>query len=848
MKRLDWKTIASEAAIVVIFIIAAMMYFTPVLEGKVVYGGDNINGISAVRESWQYHENTGDYTWWNGSMFCGMPNYQIGGGRTMIEQILYYAYRFFHWGARNVLSIFLFYLIAFYLLLRTFKINRWISMAGAFATSLSSYFFVIIAATHNAKCISITWMTMVIIGFILIYRKQYGWGSILTMFFTLIGFFRHPQMSYYICMLIGILFFAELAIHWQEHRWKDFGIATCLFAASFIIGLGSGSASVFTNMEYAEQTMRGGHSDLEKSTDNQNKTKGLDLDYATAWSYGIDETMTLMIPDFEGAASGYNVGKDSELYKQLVKAGIDKNTAKQFCQSAPVYRGEKPFTSGPVYAGAIVCFLFILGLLIVKGPYKWALLAATLFSVFLAWGHNMMWLTEIFFKYFPMYNKFRAVESILIVAEITMPLLGFMALKTITDKQLDYKKLKRSLFVAGGITGGICLLVALFAGSIDVTSSYDNAWKHQLPDFAYNAILAQRTAMIQADAWRSLIFILLGFSLTFLYSYAVYQKGQAQGFWAKREIWFGFALTALVIADMWTVDKRFCNDDNFVSAKDREKQFAMLPYEKEILQDTTYYRVLNLSTNTFNEARTSYYLKHIGGYHAAKLRRYQDLIDQHISQEMPLLMQAIAESAGFQTPVDADKLFPVLNMLNMKYAIVPLQNRQAVPVENPYAMGNAWFVDDLLIVDNANRESDALNQIDLRHTAVLDKEFQEKAGTLHTENDEEAWIEVTKYTPPCIEYQSHSTKDKTVVFSEIYYPYGWKLYVDNQLIDHYRVNYMLRAANLPAGDHQIRFVFEPESVKKGNILSMICLTIMLLTMIGVVSFSIISKRKQNRQA
>ncbi len=842
MKKIDFKKILPYVAIFALFVLAAAIYFAPALKGEVIYAGDNVNGKAAAMEGVNYHNESGDYSYWTGSMFSGMPNYQIGGGGITgitVSKVLYPLYRLGTWGLRNTAVLFFYYLLAFFLLLRAFKVDKWISVAGAFAISLSSYFFVIIAAQHHGKCYSITWMTLVIVGFLLIYLKKYGWGALMVMFFTFLGFYRHPQMSYYICMLIGVLAVAELYKAWKEKAWKHFGIATAVFAGSFLVGLGMGSENMFTNLEYAEQTMRGGHSDLQKATDETNKTKGLDLDYATAWSYGIDETMTLLIPNFEGAASGYNVGEKSDLYKTMTKLGVQKKAAKQFCQQAPTYRGEKAFTSGPVYAGAIVIFLFVLALFLVKGPYKWALLVATLFSVFLAWGHNMMWLTELFFNYFPSYNKFRAVESILIVAEITIPLLGFLALKEISEKNIDYSVLKKNILISTGITAGICLIVALFSGAIDVASSYDASWSANIPNEIYNAILDQRTAMIKSDAWRSLIFVLLGAALTYLFARQIYEKKQENAV-----VWYGLGLAGLIIADMWTVDKRFCNDDQFVAKKNFDKAFDMLPYEKEILQDTTHFRVLNLATNTFNEARTSYYLKSIGGYSAAKLRRYQDLIDEHIAPEMSPLLRSIAESNAFTTAkVNADSLFPVLNMLNMKYAIVPLQTGDQIPVENPYTMGNAWFVDTLKVVDNANEESDALRTINLHTTAVLDKAYEKYVANAVTPHDSTATIELTKYTPHYIDYTAHLSTDKTVVFSEIYYPYGWHATIDGVEAPIFRVNYMLRALNLTAGDHSIRLSFDPESVEKGNRLSLACLAILGLTLIATVGYEVYRRKK-----
>lgn len=836
-----------------VFFLAAVIYFWPVLQGKVMYAGDNINGTAAIQEGVRYHQETGDYSYWTGSMFSGMPNYQIGGfQRYMVDSILYPIRWILSAGNRNPFFILPFYLLAFFLLLRTFKVDKWMSLAGAFAIALSSYFFVIIAAAHHGKCYSITWMTLVVVGFILTYRKQYGWGALLVMFFTYIGFFVHPQMSYYICMMIGIFFFAELAIATKAKEWKHFGIATAVFFASFAVGMGMGSANVFVNQEYAEETMRGGHSDLAKDTDSGNKTKGLDLDYATAWSYGINETMTFLIPNYMGGASGYNLGKDSQLEQDLKKMGVPARQAKQFCQSAPTYWGEKAFTSGPVYMGAVVCFLFLLGLLIVGGPYKWALLVATLFSVCLAWGHNFMPLTELFFKFFPVYNKFRAVESILIVAEITMPLLGFLALKTVADGSLSWKRLRNSIFVAGGVTGFICIVVALMSGSIDVTSSYDAQWKGQVGQQIYDAILDQRTAMLRSDAWRSLLFVLLGTGIAFVYAYMRYNRPQVRNL----NLYCGIALTLLIAADMWTVDKRFCNDSLFVSPKDRDKAFKMQPYEEELLQDKSHFRVLNLATNTFNEARTSYYLKSIGGYSAAKLRRYQDLIDVHIAPEMNPLMQTISQTYGFQLPCNADSIFPVLNMLNMKYAIVSLQNGQQMPVENPYAMGNCWFVNDLQVVDNANDEIAAIGKINLRNMAVIDKSF---AGKLNVDIPDiaplmaynEDKIELTRYAPNRLDYLAQNEQNKIAVFSEIYYPHGWKLYLLDKdgnpdvELPIARADYMLRAAVIPAGTHTLAMIFDPDSVHKGNILSMVCFALFALTGCAVIGINIYRRKKYN---
>ncbi len=806
------KDIISNLLIVLLFVIAGCIYCFPRLEGKDIVAGDTINGNAAVHESLSYYETTGNRTWWTGSMFSGMPNYQIGGGQALSTKIIEPVLKFFRWGHRNVVFIIIFYLISFYILLRTFKINQWMSIAGAFAIAFSSYFFIIIAAAHALKSTSITWMTLVLVGFLLIYRKQYVWGAIMVMFFMMVGFTPHPQMSYYMCLFIGLLFLAELYIHIKEKRYKDLLIASAIFIISFAIGIGTESQLIFANMEYSEQTMRGGHSELVKDEGDINNPKGLSIEYATQWSYGIDETMTFLIPNYMGAASGYNVGTDSHLYKTLIKNGVPRNSAKDFCENAPTYWGEQPFTSGPVYLGAIICFLFVLSLFLVKGPYKWALLTATIFSVLLSWGHNFMPLTQLFFDYFPMYNKFRAVSSILIVAEITIPLLGFLAIKAIADKNTPRKDLIKYMYISAGITGGICLIFGLFGKSfLSFTSSNDYQFISQIPDWLYTAILEQRASMMQHDAFRSLIFILLGSVVIWLYANE-----------KLKTVWVAALLGILIIGDMWTVNKRFLNDDSFKPANYKKQLFAQYPYEKLILQDPDpHFRVMNLTTNTFNEARTSYYLKSIGGYSAAKLRRYQDLINEHISRMN----------------------MNVLNMLNTKYFIVRTEDGNTLPQLNPDAFGNAWYVNSLVIVNTPNEESDALNVIDISNTAVLDSKFSNFVANLNPEYDPTATVRLTKYTPEYIEYEANSDKDGTVVFSEIYYPYGWKAYIDGEFTEHFRVNYTLRALNVPAGTHHIRFEFRPDSIRKGNILAFFCIGFLFLTLIGYTGYRLYRYKK-----
>lgn len=793
----------------VLFIALSCIYCRPSLQGNIVYAGDTNSFKGMVNENIEYTKATGDHSFWTGSMFSGMPNYQIGGGYYKSSGLLKPLKKILLAGHSQTKTpaILLLYFVCFFILLRCFRVDKWMSIAGAIAIGLSSYFLIIIPAGHITKTSTIALMAVAVGGFHLIFQKRYGWGFALTAIPTAVSFVNHPQMGYYICMLIGVLYFAELYNHIKEKRLKDFGLGTVVFVVALLIGLGCNSANVFANREYAEQTMRGGHSDLAKENDNTNKTKGLDLDYATQWSYGIDETLSFLIPGAKGGASGYNVGKDSKLYKEMTRKGIDRRTAAQFCESVPLYWGDQPFTSGNVYMGAIVCFLFVLGLIIVKGSYKWALLIATLFSIMLAWGNHFMPLTAFFFKVFPFYNKFRTVSSILIVAEITMPLLGFLAIKELKNENRDKKKLTRAIYLAAGATAGLCLLLALLSGALfSFRSPSDASWASQVPDFVYQGIVDERKTLFVNDSLRSAGLILLAALTLWIFLRTKIKSG-----------WIVAILTLLIVIDMWPVDKRFFNDSNFVSQKQNSSYFAMQPWEKQVLADKDpHFRVFNLTTSTFNDSRTSYYLKSLGGYSAAKLRRYQDLIDEHLSKMN----------------------MNVVSMLNAKYIITKGSDGQPTPMLNPDAMGNAWFVDSLVVVDNANAESQALNTLNLRTTAVLDKEFSSYLPATALQHDSTATVRLTKYTPHYIDYETHAEKDGTVVFSEIYYPYGWKATIDEKPTEHYRVDYMLRALNVPAGNHNIRFVFDPDSVRKGDTISIVCVCLMYAILFALAATGI----------
>ncbi len=854
MNKEFFKKILPYLAALAIFIILTLIYASPVLDGKVINASDTKSWEGMYQECKDYKE-SGHFSFWTGSMFCGMPNYQIGGGKTLSPKpdIDFRSAAQLWFPA--TLAFILAYFLGYFILLRSFKINEWLSIVGAIAIAMSSYFFLIIPAGHNTKAMALGFLPVIIGGFHLIFQKKYGWGVILTMVYSSFALMLHPQMTYYIFMIIGLLAIAELYIHIREKRWKDLGIGIAVFALAFGIGLGVQSTGYMINNEYAKETMRGGHSELAKEEDAVNKTSGLSLDYITQYSYGIGETSTLLIPGARGYASAYDVGTHSKVYDAMVKNGMPKKQAAEYCKGMPTYWGGNEGTSGPVYVGAIVCFLFVLGLLIVKGPYKWALLVATLFSILLSWGYNFMWLTELFAKYFPMYTKFRAVESILVVAEITIPLLGFLAIKEIMDQKAantyNKKKMLRDIYIAAGVTAGLCV-IALFASFfMNFSWGRDEAIFAQWPEWLSSAVVAERAAIYRTSAFRSLVFVLLGALLVWLY--------------ASEKLKFGYfvaILGVLVLVDMWSIDRKFFNNDNFVSAKQDKGYFAEQSWEKEILDregengphnfpTKNSYRIYNLTNpqGPFNDSRTSYRFKSIGGYHAAKLRRYQDLIDAHISKETNPMIQSMRTMDGqkYFLPLSDTTTYPVLNMLNMKYAVVG--NGQPMVVENPNAFGNAWFVDSVKIANTPNEESDALNTINLRNTLVTDVKFKDFVKDFQPNHDSTAQIKLTKYAPDYVEYDYSAKEKGTVVFSEVYYPYGWKAYIDGKPADHFRANYTLRAMNVPAGNHHTRFEFRPDTGEKWGKIAVACKYVIYLTILGAIGYGIfkmVRRRKETK--
>ncbi len=813
MKKPDLKRLTPYVVALLAFLAFGLIYCSPILEGKVLQAGDTTNYTGSSREIYEYSKSEGRQVWWTNSQFGGMPSYQISGQtpanklRGKLENISHLGFV----GNSAPVGILIAYLIGFFIMLLCFDVDPWISIAGAFALTLSSYFLLIIPAGHITKANAICCLAPMIGGFYAIFRRRYWLGMPIVMMYGTIGITLHTQMTYYAFMLLGVLFIGELISHAQKKEWKNFGKSTAILLLSLLMIFGTKISWLQMNRSYLKETMRGGHSELVTNSGESEQMTGLDFDYATAWSYGKAETLTLLIPEYMGGCNHFDLGKDSRLEKELKAMGIQAGSARTYCSYAPTYWGEKEFTSGPVYIGAVICFLFVLGLIIVKGTYKWSLLVATCFSIALAWGHNFEWLSRLFLDYFPLYNKFRTVESILVVAEITIPLLGFLAVKELIQSD-DKARNKKAILIAGAVTAAICLIVAVSSGFTDTTSSYDGRIRNDVGErmfpAIYNAILSQRQALISSSALRSLVFVLIGTAITWFYCNRKETKNST--------VLLAVALGAATLIDMVPVDRKYFGNRDFVTRKERTQYFDMQDWEKAILQDKSLdYRVLNLSVRTFVDARTSYRLKSLGGYSAAKMRRYQDLIDAHISKSN----------------------MNVLNMLNTKYVI----SNSGQIMRNPDAMGNAWFVDTLLFVDTPVQESDALNTIDIKTTAVADKLFADALNLKYSESDPDAYIRLDKYIPDHLEYSSHSTRDKVAVFSEIYYPREWHLYIDGQEHELGRVNYVLRAAVIPAGNHSIVMKFIPDALKTDRLCIVMLIIIILLT-VGLPVWHFVKKQ------
>lgn len=824
------KRFLPDLIAILAFVLLSFAYFFPAdMEGRILFQHDSVAGVGAGQESKEYLERTGERTRWTNAIFGGMPTYQMSPSYDSTK-VLNWAEKLYRLYLPDYVMLTFMMMIGFYLLLRAFGLSVWLASLGGIVWAFSSYFFILISAGHIWKFITLAYVPPTIAGVVLAYRKKYLLGGVVTAFFIALQILsNHIQMSYYFMFVILFMVVAYFADAYQKKELPHFFKASAVLVLAAAVGACINLSNLYHTYEYSKETMRG-KSELKQEVAAAKQTSsGLDRDYITAWSYGIGETWSLLVPNVKG-------GSSSAILSQS-KAAMEKanpmygSVYSQF----PQYFGDQPWTAGPVYVGAFVLFLFVLGCFIVKGPLKWALLGATVFSILLSWGKNLMGLTDFFIDYVPLYNKFRAVSSILVIAEFTIPLLAVLALKEIVGKPavLKEKESRTALFISLALTAGVALLLAVAPGMLFsdfVTHREMAALQQGLPQEHLMPLVSNMTemreAIVASDAWRSFFIIVIGCVLLFLYQQ---QKLKASLMVA--------GVTLLCLADMWTVNKRYLNDDLFVPKSQRTEAFVKTQADEIILQDTAQnYRVLNFvgfPGNTFNENNTAYWHKSVGGYHAAKLRRYQEMIDHHIMLEMEATYREVAQASGRMDSVDASK-FRVLNMLNTKYFIFPAgKDGQPVPVVNPYAYGNAWFVDRVQYVKDANEEIAALNTVVPTETAVVDAKFKDAlTGWSEGHKDAESVVQLTSYEPNRLTYHVSSAKGGVVVFSEIYYP-GWQAMIDGAPVDIARADYILRAMHVPSGSHTIEMWFEPQSIRVTETIAYVALALLV---IGVMAW------------
>ena len=831
------KKLLPDLIAILAFVLLSFAYFFPAdIENRILFQHDTAAGAGAGQEVKEYYEQTGERSRWTNSLFGGMPMYQIAPSydSTKSLQWVQKAYQLF---LPDYVCLTFMLMLGFYILLRVFGIPVWLAGLGGIMWAFSSYFFILISAGHIWKFITLAYVPPTIAGIVLAYRGKLLWGGILTALFVALQITsNHVQMSYYFFFVILFFVGAYFEKAWRTKTLPQFFKASAVLIVAALVGIAANVSNLYHTYAYSKETMRG-KSELVQTGDAAKQTSsGLDRDYITQWSYGIDETLTLLVPNFKGGASAAlsqsetAMSKANPMYSSLYG-------------SLTQYFGTQPMTSGPVYVGAFVLFLFVLGCFIVKGPLKWALIGATFFSIVLSWGKNFMPLTDFFIDYVPLYNKFRAVSSILVIAEFTIPLLAIFALKRLLEEPEILKQEKKPLGISLLLTAGIALLLAVAPGSIG--SGYVPAQEAQMLQNAVNqqmipanelsGILANlgemRAELVSSDALRSFIIIGIGCSLLWLYASGKLRSSLTIA-----------GITILCLADMWGVNKRYLNDAQFVPHSIRTETFTKTNTDELILQATSLdYRVLNFATSTFDDNNTSYWHKSVGGYHPAKLRRYQEMIEHHISPEMQAAYKAIATAGGEMDSVDANK-FRVLNMLNTKYFIFPAgQQRQTVPILNPHAYGNAWFVNKVQYVNNANEEIDALDSIIPTETAVVDARFKDVLkGTTESYKDSLSSIRLTSYAPNRLTYETNNAQDGIAVFSEIYYPDGWHVTIDGQPAELARADYILRTMHVPAGQHTIEMRFDPTSL---HVTEGIAYGALALLVIGIIVAVLIAKRK-----
>ena len=831
----SYKKYLPDLLAIIAFVLSSFMYFAPaIMDGRVLAQHDSQAAVGQGQEQREFMEKHGERTRWINSMFGGMPTYQMTPtyASTLPQDAAKKVYALF---LPNYMYLIFIMLLGFYILMRAFKANPLVSALGAILWTFSSYYFIIIAAGHIWKFITLAYIPPTIAGLVYAYRKKYVLGALLVMIFVAFQISaNHIQMSYYFFFVMLFMVIGYFVDALKNKTLPDFFKATGVVVLAGIIGALANSSNLYHTYEYSKETMRGKSELTHKDVGNKSNN-GLERDYITAWSYGVGETWTLLVPNTKGGASVPLSENETAMKK------ADPNYRDIYSQIGQ-YWGEQPGTSGPVYVGAFVLTLFILGMFLLEGSLKWAMLAATIFSILLAWGKNFMGLTDFFIDNIPMYNKFRTVASILVIAEFAIPLVAALTIKEIVEHPEKLMNNLKYLWISLGVTGGIALLFAIaprmFFGSY-ISSSEMQALQ-TLPSEHIRPVIdnltQMRIAMFSADAWRTVIIIAIGAALLLAYN-----SGKL-----KKE-WMVAGVLLLCLIDMWSVNKRYLNDSMFVPKSNLSQTFAKSQANEVILQDKNKdYRVLNMATSTFNDGVTPYWHQCIGGYHPAKLRRYQDIIDVYLTKEISALQQDIIKTQGKMDSVNTEG-FKVLNMLNTKWVIMPGQDGSQIPVPNPYNQGNAWFVNKINFVNTPDEEIAALGKIDLKNEAVADKKFQSVLNGFNvTPKDSTSQIAIESFDSNIITYKTSAKKPELAVFSEIYYPKGWNITIDGKPAEMLRANYTLRALPIPSGNHTVVFKFEPKSIKITDTIAFIALAIMLLTAGYLLWMRIREERKETK--
>jgi len=827
MNQNMFKKILPYLLAILAFLAITLVYFSPMLEGKKLNQHDISMFKGMSKEISDFRAQTGEEPLWTNSMFGGMPAWQIS-VRYNGNLTRFFDDVFTLWLPSPANYVFL-YFLGFFVLMLVLRIDPWIGLVGSIAFALSSYFFIILGAGHTSKAHAIGYMAPVLAGIILTYRGKYWQGALLTSLALALEIRAgHLQITYYLLIIVAAFGIYQLIVAISDKKYTHFLKASGLLIIAALLAVLTHSTNLWATYDYGKETMRG---KPELTKDKEIKSGGLDRDYITHWSYGIGETWSLMIPDAKGGASA-QIGQQKALNK------ADRTYRNAIAQQN-AYWGDQPGTSGPVYVGVIVVFLFILGMFIIEDRIKWVLLSVTLLSILLAWGKNFMPFTDFFIDYIPGYNKFRAVSMTLVIAELTIPVLAFIAFNRLIKEPGILKSNIRAFYISLGLTAGVIFLFFItpttFFSFLSQAEADQFRKLQQSTDpaqlLAYQQNLeAVRIAIFRADALRSLLFVILGAALVFGFIYGRVKKS-----------WLIAGIALLILVDMFMVDRRYLNDDNFIRAKQHDKPFQASKADKYILKDTDPdFRVLDLTKSTFNDASCSYFHKSIGGYHGAKLQRYQDIIDECLNPE---IMDIVDKLPGLKTQGQIDQMLKdqqVLNMLNTKYLII---NPDMLPLLNDRTYGNAWFVQNYTKAKNPDDEMALVKTNDLKKMAIVDEKFADQLPSDRFDNDLSATIELETYKPNYLKYKFSSTSEQLVVFSEIYYDKGWNAYLDGKRADYFRADYILRAMVVPAGKHLIEFKFEPRVWKIGEKISFISSLMLILLVVGGIIFELKKKLK-----